>query len=64
VIQNTCSSSASQQWQVTTTTAPWFRLTSRNSGKVLDVSNCGTADTTNIQQWDWLNNACQQWRLQ
>jgi hypothetical protein len=64
VTQATCSSSTSQQWKKTTTTSPWFTLTARNSGKVLDVTNCGTGDTTNIQQWTALNNACQNWKQQ
>ncbi|WP_306216218.1 family 43 glycosylhydrolase [Actinoplanes sp. RD1] len=37
------------------------RLVNRNSGKVLDAQNCGTANGTAIQQWASLGNACQQW---
>jgi hypothetical protein len=40
------------------------RLVNVNSGKVADVADCGTADGTTVRQWTWLNNACQQWRLQ
>jgi hypothetical protein len=43
--------------------APYFSLVSRNSGKVLDVADCGTGDGVNIRQWAWLNNNCQQWSL-
>ncbi len=27
------------------------------------MANCGTADGANVQQWSWLNNSCQQFRL-
>ena len=37
-----------------------YRITPRHSGKALDISNCGTANGTNVQQWSWLNNVCQQ----
>jgi arabinan endo-1,5-alpha-L-arabinosidase len=37
-----------------------YRITPRNSGKSLDVANCGTANGANVQQWSWLNNDCQQ----
>jgi len=40
------------------------RLVNANSGKVLDVANCATADGAAVRQWTWLNNNCQQWRLQ
>jgi arabinan endo-1,5-alpha-L-arabinosidase len=40
-----------------------YRITPRHSGKALDVANCGTANGTNVQQWSWLNNTCQQWIL-
>ncbi|MFE2427855.1 RICIN domain-containing protein [Streptomyces sp. NPDC059373] len=30
---------------------------------MLDVSGCRTADGTDIQQWSWLNNKCQRFRL-
>jgi putative hemolysin len=38
-----------------------YRLINRNSGKVADVENCGTADSVNIRQWTSLGNTCQQW---
>ncbi|MBN2167030.1 MAG: RICIN domain-containing protein [Marinilabiliaceae bacterium] len=40
-----------------------YTLTNRNSGKVLDVTNCSSSDGANIQQWANLNNACQQWKI-
>ncbi|KOV78544.1 alpha-L-fucosidase [Streptomyces sp. NRRL WC-3618] len=38
-----------------------YKLVNRNSGKVADVYNLGTANGTNIQQWPWLNNTAQKW---
>ena len=32
----------------------------QNSGKAIDVQNCGTGNGTNVRQWSWLNNPCQQ----
>nr|WP_141308271.1 RICIN domain-containing protein [Streptomyces spinoverrucosus] len=26
-------------------------------------ADCGTANGTDVRQWTWLNNSCQQWRL-
>jgi arabinan endo-1,5-alpha-L-arabinosidase len=40
-----------------------YRLTPRHSGKAVDVQNCGTSNGTNVQQWSWLNNTCQQWLI-
>ena len=34
-----------------------------HSGKAIDVSNCGSGNGTNVQQWDWLNNPCQKWQI-
>ncbi|HEU4323627.1 MAG TPA: RICIN domain-containing protein [Roseiflexaceae bacterium] len=47
-----------------TPASAFYRLTARHSGKVVDVTNCGTTDGTNVQQWAWLNNYCQQWQFQ
>lgn len=43
-----------------------YRIQARHSGKVVDVTNCGSmnADGTNIQQWPWLNNDCQRFRFE
>jgi len=38
-----------------------YRLINRNSGKVADVENCGTANSVNVRQWTWLSNNCQRW---
>jgi len=39
-----------------------YTIVNRNSGKCLQVT--GTADGAAVRQWTWLNNNCQQWRLQ
>ncbi len=39
------------------------RITSVNSGKVLDVFGASTADGARIIQWPWNGGANQQWRL-
>jgi hypothetical protein len=41
----------------------YYRLKSKNSGKVLDVTNWSTADGGRLQQWPDLNGANQQFRL-
>lgn len=41
-----------------------YRLVARNSGKVLDVSECSTADGANVQQWSWLGGNCQRWKVE
>ncbi|SEU01780.1 Metallo-peptidase family M12 [Stigmatella erecta] len=50
------------------TTAPQaggtYQLTAAHSGKCLDVSNSGTADGSNIQQWDCNGTNAQAFRLE
>ncbi len=41
-----------------------YRLVARHSGKVLDVSECSTADGANVQQWPWLGGNCQRWKVE
>lgn len=36
-----------------------YRITPVHSGKAVDLANCATSNSTDIQQWDWLNNNCQ-----
>jgi hypothetical protein len=52
---------ANQRWRIEPLTDGTSRIVNTNSGKVLDVSSCGTADGANIQQHTWLDNACQRW---
>lgn len=40
-----------------------YRIVPVHSGKTLDVTNCGTAGATNVQQWTWLDNDCQKWNI-
>ena len=36
-----------------------YRITPVHSDKAVDVTNCNTANTTNVQQFSWLNTDCQ-----
>ncbi|MEU7908743.1 RICIN domain-containing protein [Actinoplanes sp. NPDC049118] len=38
-------------------------MANRANGKVLDVTNCGTANGTAVRQWAALGNTCQEWRI-
>lgn len=40
-----------------------YRITPVHSGKALDLDHCDTSNGSNVQQWDWLDNACQKWTL-
>jgi len=44
-------------------TAGMYTITNRNSGMVLDVTNCGTTDGTLVDQWTNLSNYCQKWNI-
>lgn len=46
-----------------TISAGYYRITNRNSGRVLDVANCATTDGANVQQWTNLGNSCQSWYI-
>jgi GH43 family beta-xylosidase len=61
--QQGCSSSANQQWRIDPLNDGMIRLVVRSDGKVVDVANCRMADGVNVQQWIWLNNNCQRFRL-
>lgn len=41
-----------------------YRIQARHSGKVADVTGCGGANGTNVQQWSWLNNNCQKFTFE
>ncbi|MGI4864098.1 MAG: RICIN domain-containing protein [Janthinobacterium lividum] len=41
-----------------------YRIKSKNSGRVLDVDACSTADGARVQQYDWLGGDCQRWKLE
>jgi hypothetical protein len=38
-----------------------YKITNRNSGKVLDVEDAGTSDGDYAVQWEWLGGANQKW---
>lgn len=40
-----------------------MRFVIRNSGLSMDLSNCGLTNSTNMAQYDWLDNTCQRVRL-
>jgi hypothetical protein len=61
-VQGACSGTNSQ-WRIEPLADGSVRLAPRNSNKALDLNACGLADGTNIQQWAWLNNNCQRFRL-
>lgn len=41
-----------------------YVITSKNSGKVMEVANFGTQNGNKIQQWDYGNGASQQWIIE
>lgn len=41
----------------------YYRLVNRASDKALDAADCGTGNATNVRQWAWLANACQEWQV-
>ncbi|ONK16034.1 RICIN domain-containing protein [Streptomyces sp. MP131-18] len=43
---------------------PAYRLTNRNSGKVMDVTSASTADNAEVKQWTWNGGGNQQWVFQ
>jgi GH43 family beta-xylosidase len=53
----------SSQWVLDPTADGYHRLVNRSSNKALDVVNCGTGDGANVDQWAWMDNACQQWQV-
>ncbi len=44
--------------------ATYYRITNRNSGKVMDVQNPNTSDGAKVGQWTWNGNNWQQWQFQ
>ena len=61
--QWTRSNGNNQQWQFVDSGGGYYRIKSRHSGKVLDVSDFSTADGGAVVQWTDLNGTNQQWRL-
>lgn len=43
---------------------PYYRVTARHSGKVIDVINGSTANNAEVKQWTWNGGANQQWAFQ
>ncbi len=60
--QQPCSPTSSR-WVLDPTADGYYRLVNRATSKVADVESCGAADGTDVRQWAWLDNACQQWQV-
>jgi hypothetical protein len=57
-----------QKWKIipvgaVTNLSGTYRITSVNSGKVVDVEGVSRAPAANVHQWDYVNGANQRWRL-
>lgn len=57
-----------QQWLIESVSpneiaAGSYSITSKNSGKVLDVSGCSSSVGANVQQWSWNGANCQRWTV-
>ncbi len=48
-------------WKIEPVGDGYYKLTSKHSGKVLDVSGRSGEDGTNVHQWDYRGGANQQW---
>ncbi|MEV6303333.1 RICIN domain-containing protein [Actinoplanes sp. NPDC051861] len=48
---------------VTGNPVTYYRVTNRNSGKVLDVISSSVADNAEIKQWTWNSGANQRWEF-
>ena len=53
-----------QQWKVARTNDGFSRITSAASGKVVDLWYCKPENGTKIDQFKWLDNACQRWKIE
>ena len=52
-----------QRWGFEEVETGYYRIVSKNGGKVLDVAGCSTVDGANVQQYQWLGGDCQRWAL-
>lgn len=48
---------------VTGVAPPYYRVTNRNSGKVIDVVNQSTANNAEVKQWTWNGGGNQRWEF-
>lgn len=62
VAQDACAGTHSQ-WRIEPLADGAIRFVARHSGRVLDLANCGLGNGTNLNQWGWLDNICQRFRL-
>ena len=64
LIQNTCTSSATQRFTLIATDAGYYRIVSQRSGRSLEVSG-GASETQSgakVGQWDYWSGTNQQWK--
>ena len=61
--RSTAATPTSSRWVLDPTADGYYRLVNQASRKALDVADCGTADGTDVRQWAWLDNTCQQWQV-
>ncbi|HEA28436.1 MAG TPA: T9SS type A sorting domain-containing protein [Leeuwenhoekiella sp.] len=52
-----------QRWGFEEIEPGYYKISSKNGGKVLDVAQCSTADGANVQQFQWVGGDCQRWGL-
>ena len=55
---------ANQQWWLTDLGNGYSSIINKNSNKSLDVADWSTSDGGNIQQYDYNQQANQQWKFQ
>lgn len=48
---------------ITANSPPYYRLTARHSGKVLDVADSSIADEGEVKQWSWNGGGNQKWEF-
>ena len=53
-----------QKWRIEAVGDGYYRIVSKQSGNVLDVDGCNSAEETKVQMWNWLGGNCQRWRFE
>ena len=65
VVQYGTNDAYNRQWKIESVGSGYYKLTNRQTGRVLDVSGgpSATGDGANVQQWDYSGGTNQQWGL-
>lgn len=63
VFQYGTQAQSNRLWKLIPTEAGYYRLVSKYSGKVLDVSYISKEDGANVHQWEYVGGYNQQWKL-